>query len=942
MGMPFTSSASRSAMLVTLVASLASAVAADQSPGLVAEYFAFDKGIGDFQELKDLKPTLVRIDKQVNYEDATGPFYGTKLAENFEARWTGTVVAAKAGQYTFTTESDDGSRLFIDDKQVVDNGGPHAMGKKSGQVELSAGEHQLRLEFFQGGGGAGCKLYWTPPGAGEAVIPADALSHAKGAEAKISWDKAAWQKRGGGGGKGGVIGSGWFYDMDYGPVLCDSIQSAEPAGNLAIKGHALKLTAKVGDQTVVGGMCFDADLLRFSAGWTGAFLQLKGVAYDGAHGVPGPITAGTQIFGTPPLPGWSASESFDDPRHEPYGPLPAEQAKFKGTYINGDRAVFSYSVGTGSVLELPAFEADGKAVSRTLEIANFAGATNLVAELANGTGTVEGGIATLTAGEAKVSVGLVNAPAGVSLAVAGNRILLKIGAIKAATFKVVIANVAAADGAAVLGAAKEITAPDTLTKGGAPRYSETIETKGELGAALDAAPYVVDTVTVPPANPWKSKLRFAGFDFFSDGRAAVSTWNGDVWVVSGIDEKMDKLTWRRFATGLHQALGLKIVDDVVYVTTRDGIERLVDLNKSGEASFYENFNNDVHTSGGFHEFAFDLWTDPEGNFYYAKAGPVKPGGRGFEHITESNGCMFKISKDGLKSEVFATGFRAPNGMSVGPKGEVTSGDNEGTWTPSSRVNLIVKGGFYGVPPLAHRTPEPTDYDKPILWIPHNAPIDNSCGGQAWVLGSKWGLPEGTLLHMSYGTSSLFLVSWGKEGGMAQGGCVKFPLTFNTGIMRARFNPKDGQLYVCGLRGWQTNGANEAGFQRVRYTGKPVNMPIGYAVKKNGISLTFPNALDRAAAGAKDNYSAEEWNYLWAETYGSQEYHVDEPKKAGHDPVEITSVTLSADAKTVFLEMPKVRPVMQMKIKYKISAGDGTAIQGDYYNTVNVVGSQSGP
>jgi hypothetical protein len=54
------------------------------------------------------------------------------------------------------------------------------------------------------------------------------------------------------------------------------------------------------------------------------------------------------------------------------------------------------------------------------------------------------------------------------------------------------------------------------------------------------------------------------------------------------------------------------------------------------------------------------------------------------------------------------------------------------------------------------------------------------------------------------------------------------------------------------------------------------------------------------------------------------------------------VTLSADAKTVFLEIPKVRPVMQMKIKYKITAGDGTAIQGDYYNTVNVVGSKSGP
>ena len=941
MGITLTSSTSRTALLVTLVASLSAAFAADQEPGLLGEYFAFDHAVGDFQELKDLKPTFVRIDKQVNFPDQEGPFYGTKLVENFEARWTGSVKIDKDGSYTFATESDDGSRLFIDDKQVVDNGGPHGMGKKSGQVQLSAGLHQVRLDFFQGNGGAGCKLWWTPPGGSESVIGGSALSHDKGAETKVSWDQLAWKKRKG---PTGAPASGWFYDMDYGPQLSDTIASPSPANNLAIKGHAVKLTAKVGDQVVVGGLCFDADLLRWSAGWTGGFLELKGVAYDGAHGVPGPKTAGMQIFGTPQLPGWSKSESFDDPRSEPYGPLPADLAKYKGHYINGDRVVFSYTVGAGTVLELPGFEADGKAVSRTLSIANVGPVTNLVAELPDGTGSVAGGVATLSAGDNKVSVGLVDAPAGVSLAVVGNRILLKIGATAAATFKVVIVNADAAAAAPIIAAASAITDPKTLTKGGAPRYPETVETKGELGTPVDAtSPYVVDTITVPESNPWKSKLRFAGFDFFSDGRAAVSTWNGDVWVVSGIDASLGKLTWKRFATGLHQPLGLKIVDDVVYVTTRDGIERLVDLNKDGEADFYEAFNNDVHTSGGFHEFSFDLWTDPEGNFYYAKAGPVKPGGRGFEHITESNGCMFKISKDGSKSEVFATGFRAPNGMSVGPKGEVTSGDNEGTWTPSSRVNLIVKGGFYGVPPLAHRTPEPTDYDKPILWIPHNTgPIDNSCGGQAWVLGNKWGLPEGSLLHMSYGTSSLFLVSWGMDGSIAQGGCVRFPLTFNTGIMRARFNATDGQLYVCGLRGWQTNGAKEAGFQRVRYTGKTVHMPVGYVVKKNGISLTFSTPLDRASAGAKDNYSAEEWNYIWAENYGSPEVHVDDPKKNGHDPVEISSVTLSADGKTVFLEMPKIRTVMQMKIKYKIAGADGEPVQADYYNTINVVGSQEGP
>ena len=235
------------------------------------------------------------------------------------------------------------------------------------------------------------------------------------------------------------------------------------------------------------------------------------------------------------------------------------------------------------------------------------------------------------------------------------------------------------------------------------------------------------------------------------------------------------------------------------------------------------------------------------------------------------------------------------------------------------------------------------YDKPILWIPHNTgPVDNSCGGQAWVAGSRWGLPDGSLLHLSYGTSSLFLISWGFEGSTPQGGCMRFPLTFNTGIMRARFNPKDGQLYVCGMRGWQTTGAKDGGFQRVRYTGKAVHMPIAYSVKKNGVSLTFSEPLDPSTAMNKDNYSIEEWNYLWTANYGSPEVHVDDPKKNGHDAMEISAAKISADGKTVFLEIPTVRPVMQMRIRYKISGADHAVIQGDYYNTINKVGTAMGP
>src|SRR4029450_1094563 len=99
----------------------------------------------------------------------------------------------------------------------------------------------------------------------------------------------------------------------------------------------------------------------------------------------------------------------------------------------------------------------------------------------------------------------------------------------------------------------------TLTKGGPARYPEPVITRGVLGTG--DGPYVVDTLTPPVENPWKSFLRFGGLDFFSNGDCAVCSVSGDVWVVSGIDEKLQQLKWRRFATGLFQPLGLRIVDD---------------------------------------------------------------------------------------------------------------------------------------------------------------------------------------------------------------------------------------------------------------------------------------------------------------------------------------------------------------------------------------------
>src|SRR4029434_9208145 len=120
---------------------------------------------------------------------------------------------------------------------------------------------------------------------------------------------------------------------------------------------------------------------------------------------------------------------------------------------------------------------------------------------------------------------------------------------------------------------------------------------------------------------------------------------------------------------------------------------------------------------------------------------------------------------------------------------------------------------------------------PLCWLP--MAIDNSSGGQVWVTSRRWGPFEGHLLHTSYGKATLFHVLLEEVDGVAQGGVVQFPLRFESGIMRARFPAVDGRLYVCGLKGWQTAGARDAALQRVRYTGRPVNMPTTLHVGARG-------------------------------------------------------------------------------------------------------------
>jgi hypothetical protein len=302
----------------------------------------------------------------------------------------------------------------------------------------------------------------------------------------------------------------------------------------------------------------------------------------------------------------------------------------------------------------------------------------------------------------------------------------------------------------------------------------------------------------------------------------------------------------------------------------------------------------------FHEFAMGLQTDAAGNFYYAKSGR-----HALPALVPHHGTLLKVSKDGTTTEILATGFRAANGVCLNPDGTFFVTDQEGFWTPKNRINLVEKGGFYGNMFGYTDITDTSDaaMKQPLCWIT-NA-FDRSPAELLWVTSEKWGPLKGALLNISYGAGKIFVVPHETVNGQAQGGMCALPLPPSpTGIMRG-------------------------GFYRVRHTGKPTDLPVGLKATATGVEVTVTDPLDPASAADPKNYQIKVWGLKRTQNSGSN--HVDEK------PLAVTKATVSADGKTVRLDIPGLAPTWGMEIKHRVKGADGRSVTGVVHNTIHAMG-----
>ncbi|WP_417730774.1 DUF6797 domain-containing protein [Rosistilla oblonga] len=443
-----------------------------------------------------------------------------------------------------------------------------------------------------------------------------------------------------------------------------------------------------------------------------------------------------------------------------------------------------------------------------------------------------------------------------------------------------------------------------VVRGGPSRWPQALETKITPGTGR---PFAIDSIDLPLDNPWRMPIFCGGIDFLPNGNALVCTMQGDVWRVSGLDSeptKPGKARWRRFAAGLHHALGIVVSDGEIYVQCRDQLTRLTDLNGDGEADFYECFSNAFETSPAGHDYICGLQRDAAGNFYTASG----------------NQGLLRISPDGQRADVVATGFRNPDGLGLLSERTITVPVSEGSWTPASMIHAVdlSLASDVGDPPHfgygGPRNGKPPQL--PLAYLPRG--LDNSSGGQTQVPEERFGPLAGQMLHYSFGAGSWFVVLRDEVDGQSQGAVVPMAGDFRSGIHRGRFRSADGHLYVAGMSGWGSYTPEHGCLERIRFTGEAFQVPTGFHTHRNGIRVDFALPVDPSIATDVGRQFAQCWNYRYSGAYGSPEYSPTHPGVAGHDPLEIRSVHCCGDGRSIFLEIPDLQPVNQLHLRLHVN------------------------
>jgi hypothetical protein len=450
-------------------------------------------------------------------------------------------------------------------------------------------------------------------------------------------------------------------------------------------------------------------------------------------------------------------------------------------------------------------------------------------------------------------------------------------------------------------------------------------------AASEADFYKVDYL-VPPQG---ERIEVGGFDFLPDGRLVCSTRRGQVWMVTNpLAENPADAKFSLFAEGLHEGLGLEVVNGEIFVLQRGELSKLVDEDKDGTCDRIDTFSQGWGYSGHYHEFGFGLPRDAQGNFYASLN--VSFSDQKWWHgrsVAPYRGWVLRIKPDGSWEPV-ASGARSPAGLGSNSKGDIFYTDNQGDWMPACPIFHVKDGAFFGHPASLNWTPDYRDNGRTAsdtlaptveraraaIWLPYD--WSRSTGNLVEdTTGGKFG-PFGGQMFVAEMTNG-YVLRAGMETieGEYQGWVVPFRHKVGSNV-RLRFAP-DGTLF-CGFtdRGWGGQPPGD-GIGRVRWNGKKPFEIENVHLIGDGFEIRFTDKVSRAIANvfAAAEVKQYDYNYWWE--YGSPLQHV--------TPRAVLSTALSEDQRTVTMRIHGLEAGMVARVKLAgVLAESGAALLHDEF------------
>ncbi|AMV17887.1 PQQ-dependent sugar dehydrogenase [Planctomyces sp. SH-PL14] len=414
-------------------------------------------------------------------------------------------------------------------------------------------------------------------------------------------------------------------------------------------------------------------------------------------------------------------------------------------------------------------------------------------------------------------------------------------------------------------------------------------------------------------------LEAGAFQLMPDGRMAVSTRRGEIWMISDpLAKEVKASQFKRFAHGLHEVLGLAEKDGWLYVTQRCDVSRLKDTNGDGAADVFEVVNDGWEINGDYHEYGFGSKFDKDGNLWVVLCLTGS-----FSSEVKYRGWGLRITPDG-KLIPSTSGIRSPGGIGFNATGDLFYTDNQGPWNGTCELKLLEPGKFVGHPggfkwydlpeaqaAMGKKPQEPVsgsrfateakkipEYLPPVILFPY-AKMGQSASGVACDTTGKFGPFRNQMFVGDQTFSTVMRCYLEKVNGRYQGACFNFRSGIGSGTLPIEFTP-DGSMFVGGTnRGWGSRGNKPFSIERIGWTGKVPFEIQEMRAKPDGFELVFTQPVDPATAGNIASYKLQTYTYIFQASYGSPEVDHTEPT--------IESATVSGDGKSVTL---KVKGLME--------------------------------